>query len=373
MKQTFLLAGVLGAGVGVAHWAAQDPPAAVRPEARAETAPVPNRGDAADDPEVWVHPSERQLSLILGTDKRGGLLAYNMDGTLHQEVPGEFRPNNVDVLYGFSLEGRTVDLAVASAQARRRRGVKVWAITPDRRLTDVTEGGSIPVLDGGTPFGACAYRSPRTGRAYVFVTGGKGEVEQYELLAGSGGTVGGRKVRELRLRSLAEGCAADHDLGFLYLAEETRGVWKFGAEPGAGGEGRLIARVGEHGLTADVEGLTLYYAGNGRGYLIASSQGNNTFKVYERGGENRYLLTIDPREGRIDDVNDTDGIAVTSCPTSREFARGLFIVQDGGNPGGNQNFKLYGWEDIAGTRLLVDTACRINRAGASPRPRRRRS
>jgi 3-phytase len=116
--------------------------------------------------------------------------------------------------------------------------------------------------------------------------------------------------------------------------------------------------VGENGLTAHVEGLTIYHAVQGRGYLIASSQGNNTFKVYERAGENRYLLTVDPKGGRIDDVNDTDGICVTSCPTSQQFAQGLFIVQDGENAGGNQNFKLYAWEDIAGTQLLIDTAWR---------------
>src|SRR5881296_358753 len=124
---------------------------------------------------------------------------------------------------------------------------------------------------------------------------------------------------------------------------------------GRGGAGKMVARVGENGLTADVEGLTIYYATRGRGYLIASSQGDNTFKVYERGGENRFVVTIDSKAGRVDDVSDTDGIAVTNSPTSREFAKGVFIVQDGTNAGGNQNFKLYAWEDIAGTNLLIDT------------------
>ncbi len=38
------------------------------------------------------------------------------------------------------------------------------------------------------------------------------------------------------------------------------------------------------------------------------------------------------------------------------FAKGVFIVQDGTNAGGNQNFKLYAWEDIAGTKLRIDTS-----------------
>ena len=153
------------------------------------------------------------------------------------------------------------------------------------------------------------------------------------------------------------GCVADDELGLFYVAEEAAGIWKFGAEPDAGRAGKLVARVGENGLAADVEGLTIYYATQGRGYLIASSQGNNTYKVYERSGENRYVLTIDPKEGQIDDVSDTDGICVTSCPTSAQFAQGVLTVQDGSNAGGNQNFKLYGWADVAGTNLLIETGC----------------
>lgn len=40
-------------------------------------------------------------------------------------------------------------------------------------------------------------------------------------------------------------------------------------------------------------------------------------------------------------MNETDGIDVTNRPTSPQFPKGFFIVQDGGNAGGNQNFKLY--------------------------------
>ena len=92
--------------------------------------------------------------------------------------------------------------------------------------------------------------------------------------------------------------------------------------------------------------------------MIASSQGDNTYKVYERAGENRFVLTIDPKAGAIDDVSETDGICVTSCPTSRQFTQGVLIVQDGVNAGGNQNFKLYAWEDISGTDLLIETTWR---------------
>ena len=360
MKRELLLAGTIAAGLAAGlprHLVAES---VAQPEARAQTAPVPHKGDAADDPAVWIHPQEPAQSLILGTDKQGGLHTYKMDGSAHQLVADGARLNNVDVLYDFNLDGRTVDLALASVRGgKKERAVKVWAIvTATRRLSDVTDGASIRALGGREAMGTCGYRSARTGRFYFFVTGEKGNVEQYELQNAGAGKVSGTMVRKLRLGSLTEGCVADDELGFLYLAEEAVGIWKFGAEPDAGAAGKLVARVGENGLAADVEGLTIYYSARGRGYLIASSQGNNSYKVYDRAGENRYALTIDPKAGGIDDVSETDGICVTSCPTSRQFAKGVFVVQDGANAGGNQNFKLYGWEDIAGTNLLVDTAWR---------------
>src|SRR5439155_8974204 len=143
----------------------------VRPQARAQTAPVPHSGDAADDPAVWIHPLQPDLSLILGTDKQGGLHSYNMDGSEHELVSDGTKPNNLDVLYGFKLDGRTADLAVAGARASQGRGVKVWAIdATTRRLSDVTAGGSIPVLGGKEPMGICGYRSAGSGRFYFSST-----------------------------------------------------------------------------------------------------------------------------------------------------------------------------------------------------------
>ena len=359
-------------GCGAVLWAldAREPQSAGRageitaqPQARVATQPVPHKGDAADDPAIWIHPRDPALSLVLGTDKRGGLHAYDMDGSEQQVIAEDARPNNVDVLYDFALAGRSVDLVVASVQAPAdAHGLKVWVIdAATRRLRDVTAGGAIAVFGGEVPYGLCSYHSARTGRAYAFVTGRNGRVEQVELRAsgGTSGSIAGTLVRTFAVASTAEGCVADDAAGTLYLAEEAVGIWKFGAEPGSGAapQGRLVARVGEHGLVADVEGLTLYETASGSGYLIASSQGNDSYKIYERGGDNRYVLTIDPVARRFDDVEHTDGIAVTNCTTSRALPRGAFIVQDGHNAGGNQNFKLYGWEDIAGTQLAIDTTC----------------
>src|SRR5213595_2256755 len=121
MKRTLFWIGAIGVALAADVQAALGEPTIVQPEARAQTAPVPHQGDAADDPAVWIHPQDPAMSLILGTDKLGGLHSYNMDGSDHQVVSEGTRPNNVDVIYGFRLDGRPVDLAVAGVQASKSR------------------------------------------------------------------------------------------------------------------------------------------------------------------------------------------------------------------------------------------------------------
>jgi len=365
-----VVAAMAGAGALCAAPPAKEAGEVVRPVAKAQTVPVSHGGDAADDPAIWLHPSNPARSLLLGTDKRGGLDVYNLDGSRRETVSPRCRPNNVDILYGFGLGGRRVDLAVATVRAGDARGVKVWAIDATGRLADATAGGTLGVFGGKTPYGVCCYRDVKTGKGYFFVVGKSGAIEQHALRDAGGGRVTSACVRRLKVGSIAEGCVADDELGWLYVAEEGVGIWKFAAAADGPAKGRLIAKVGEHGLTADVEGLTIYYASGGKGYLIASSQGSNTFCVYAREGDNRYLLTVDPQAGPIDDVNDTDGVAVTNRPTSRQFPAGVLVVQDGHNSGGNQNFKLYDWRDVAGRRLRVDPAFRRpGRGRKGPPPR----
>ena len=266
------------------------------------------------------------------------------------------RPNNVDVLYDVPFSGGMVDLAIAGTRSKAKQGVAIWRI--DARTRQLSELGPIPaftVFGGGEPYGSCVYQSPRDKAFYVFITGKKGDVEQYRLDT-SGKEIRGILVRTLHLGSTIEGCVADFDLGWFYVSEEDVGIWKYGAEPGSGSTRTLVARVSEHGLKPDVEGLTIYYASGTKGYLIASSQGASTFKVYQRDGANTFVQTINPGGDSRVDVAETDGIDVTNVATSSRFPRGLFVCQDGRLHDGHQNFKLFAWEDIAGDRLLIDTA-----------------
>jgi 3-phytase len=347
---------VLAIGLGLASGAipAPDDERLLTPQAAIETEPVPGEGDAADDPAIWIHPGDPAKSLVLGTDKKGGLNVFDLEGKRLQVVSDGSRPNNVDVIHGFPIGGKLVDLAVAGTRTKDKQGLSFWRIDPDtRRLSEVGPTPAFPVFDGGEPYVSCVYRSPRDGSFYIFVSNKEGAVEQYRIEAG-GETIQGKRVRVIKVGSQVEGCVADLDLGFLYVGEEDVGIWKYGAEPDSGSERTQVAKVGQHGLVADVEGLTIYYASGSKGYLIASSQGNDSFKVFERDGSNAFVATIDPRAGAIPDVGETDGIDVTNAATSARFPRGLFVVQDGKPRNGKQNFKFFAWDEIAGDQLRID-------------------
>jgi 3-phytase len=347
----------LAASVLLFAGAVAEDPIVLRPKAVLETQPVPNQGDSADDPAVWVHPTDPAQSLVLGTDKNGGLLVFDLEGVLLQVVSDGARPNNVDVIYDFPLNGNPVDLAVAGVRKPEGFGVAIWVIDPDKRM--LTELGAVPsfsTFGGGEPYGSCVYRSPLDGSQFVFVTNKIGKVEQYRLESTTQGTVKATLARTISVGTQVEGCVADPYHQKLYVAEEDVGIWCYDAEPSSKQPRRSVARVGEHGLKADLEGLALYRASGGKGYLIASVQGNSTFAVFERDGENSFVATIDPASGSVEDVGDTDGLDVINMPTSPRFPRGLLVVQDGIARNGRQNFKLFSWADVASDRLRVDTS-----------------
>ena len=56
------------------------------------------------------------------------------------------------------------------------------------------------------------------------------------------------------------------------------------AEPGDGTARTQVDHVSNGNLDPNIEGLTIYYANNGLGYLMASSRGSNDFAIYERQG-----------------------------------------------------------------------------------------
>ncbi len=321
-----------------------------------ETFPVPSPPDAADDAAIWVHPSNPSSSVVIGTDKESGLAVYDLAGNLLQFLAhGEM--NNVDIRYDFPLGGERVDLVTADNRSNDRIvAYKVDSTT--RQLSAVHAGSGIST--GISVYGYCMYASA-SGAFYGFVNSKSGEVEQWKLSDNGSGQVTGTLARTFSVGSQTEGCVADDELARFYIGEEDEGIWRYGAEPSDGSARSSVDTTSGGGhLTAEVEGLTLYYASDGAGYLLASSQGSDKFVIYDREGSNDYVGTFTiVASGGIDAVSYTDGIDVSNVALGPSFPEGLFVAQDDDNGSSNQNFKLVPWDEIANafpSPLLIDTS-----------------
>lgn len=303
--------------------------------ATVETDPIQSGGDAADDPAIWIHPTDPAQSTIIGTDKQGGLAVYDLSGKQIQFLPDGMM-DNVDLRDGFKLGDQTVSIVTASN--RKDNSIAIYKVNPQTRKLENAEARKIK--HGLTVYGMCMYRSAKTGKFYYFGNSKSGDVEQWELFD-NGGKVDAKVVRKFKLGSTVEGCVADDELGHFYIAEEAVGIWKFGAEPDAGDKRTQVAKVGDGNLFADVEGLAIAYGKDGTGYLFASSQGNHSYVVYRREGSNEFVKKFRIGDGDgIDGAEETDGIDVTNANLGPAFPHGVFVAQDGFNDKGKQNFKL---------------------------------
>lgn len=307
-----------------------------------QTDGVPSLGDAADDPAIWVNTRHPEHSRVLGTDKKGGLLAYDLAGKQVQNLRVG-RLNNVDVRTGFQLGKRQVDLAVASN--RDHNSLHLFAIDPASGvLSDI---GQI-----ATPleeiYGLCMLKD-RQGAIHAIVNDKDGTFLQYRL-GSTDDKASGQLVRRFKTETQPEGCVADDRNERLYIGEEDVAVWSLDARAEASTKLEQVIAVG--GLVKDdIEGLAIYQ-GKQRDYLVISSQGNDSYVVVE--AQAPYKLRGSFRIGLnaglgIDGASETDGLEVTSANLGGPWSAGLLVVQDGRKrmPEGNQNYKYVPWSAVA--------------------------
>ncbi|MBT5241001.1 MAG: phytase [Rhodospirillaceae bacterium] len=334
----------------------------------AETVPVKGNKDAADDPAIWVNPDDPEQSLIIGTDKKNGLVVYDLSGAIvYQNADG--RMNNVDVRSGYPIttDNGNPDTAtptiIVAATNRTSKTIAVYAMNPNTGALSDIMVDPIP-SNMEDPYGLCLYRSAVNGKLYVYANDKDGTVSQWQLYDNGLGQLRYTIQRIWSVGSQPEGCVADDANGVVYIGEEGKGIWRYGAEPKDSFNERtsvdktgLGNASGGH-LAADVEGLALYAppaAAPDVGYLIASSQGNHTYVVYDRAVPHAYRGTfqiVDNSSGDVDGVQETDGLDVVSAPLGSDYPAGLLVVQDGDNKtvdgsDANQNFKYVSWADVA--------------------------
>jgi 3-phytase len=314
-----------------------------------ETDAVKNADDAADDPSIWVNPEDPSESLLICTNKKSGIVVYNLKG---KEVG--FYPigliNNIDVRQGIYLSD-SIQIDIAAGSNRTDQSITVMRIRPDGTMEDIAARKIYSEFK--EVYGFCLYHDLQSSTLYAVVTSKEGMVEQWKLYVTESMRIDGLLVRTFRAGAgQLEGCVGDDGLGLLYIGEENHGIWRFQAHPDSTARGTLVDDLSNPALKDDIEGMTIYYEQNGKGFLIVSSQGNNSFAVYERETPNFYLGSFVIVDGeQIDGVSETDGIDITAYPMGPDFPLGFFIAQDGHNYQEeqlvNQNFKIVDWQKIA--------------------------
>ena len=312
-----------------------------------ETAAVHASGDAADDPAIWVAANASQ-SLIIASQKQGGLYVFDLAGAIVQEVPGG-RPNNVDLRAGFAWhDGRS---PLVGASDRSDNSIVLWRFDENARRLETRPRARIPT---GFPevYGFCL---GHRGSDVIAVATNKdtGDVGVWKIGIDDAGKITSEQLGQFTLGTISEGCVVDDELGLLYVSEENVGIWRIDLAREPLGDGRTtIDRIGNNHLAADIEGLTLWSKANGAGFLIASVQGKNRYAIYERKPPNKYVGTFRigaSADGGADAVSGTDGIDATSAALGPDLPSGLLVVQDDENtaPAALQDFKLVNWAEIA--------------------------
>ena len=325
--------------------------------AAVETEPVDDPCDAADDPAIWVNGDNPEDSLIVATNKVRGLLVYDLEGRIVSRLDSG-RINNVDLRDNVRVGGEET-IVVA--------GTNRTTMTLDVLVLDGETGELSPLGDpidvgfADEPYGMCLYHSAASGGLYVFANAQDGTVGQWRLADDGRGGLAGERVRTWQLASQPEGCVADDANGWLFIGEEEAAIWRYDAEPNAPTDRPVsvdTVGLGEPGggrLAADVEGLALYAppdGGSRDGFLVASSQGNHTYVVYDRAPPHAYRGTFRiGGSGPIDGTGETDGIDLVAAPVGPDYPAGLLVAQDGFNYDAdgdriNQNFKLVSWADV---------------------------
>ena len=336
--------------------ASQPQPAITEKKAEVDTLPIApaiitdTTMHDTDDPAIWINRADLSKSLIIGTDKDedGALYVFDLQG---KEVPGKTvrglkRPNNVDIEYGFSFGGKTIDIAVVAERLTHK--IRIFSL-PDMQAID---NGGIEVYLGETGeeyrdlMGISCYKHP-DGKIDVIVGRKNGPTDgsylwQYRLTEKSGKLHAEvvRKFGTYSGKNEIEAIAVDDELGFVYYSDEGVGIRKYYADPAKGNE--ELALFGTEGFKEDHEGISIYKSDASHGFIVVSDQQVNSFRIFPREGNSGNAHDHPHLHTAKVQANESDGSEVTEVALPG-FPSGLFVAMSD-----NKTFHFYHWKDIAG-------------------------
>ncbi|MEM8727706.1 MAG: phytase [Chlamydiota bacterium] len=309
---------------------------------RAETESMTGKADTVA---VWVNRHRSSGSVIIGNDKSymGALYVYDLRGKSIHRSPYLNRPVGVSIRYDIPLsDGKAVD--VVACGIRSTNEIRVFSIDPEtRELTDITTEEGISSGFERDTYRLCLYKRVSDGQLFAFVSCKKNDHIHQILLEDDGsGKLKGRLVRKFgrqEQKSFIEGMVVDDEYGYLYCSDRQNAVLKYRADPRIKKDPFIQAFGVADGIRGSRKGLALYKKGKGQGYLIVSSQGDSTFKIYRREGKNRFVKMAVARG-----VWKTDGIAAVSSKIPPYYPSGIFVAHNDKD----NNFALFDWYSLAG-------------------------
>ncbi len=302
----------------------------------AHTDSIPGK---ADEVGIWVDRHEPIKSVIIGNDKSpmGALYVYDLRGNLVDHTDDLNEPVGVSIRYDIVLSTGSVD--VVACALRSTNEIKLFKIDPKtRKLTDITTENGISTGFERDTYGLCLYKRASDGQLFAFVSRKKTDNIHQVLLEDDGaGKIKGTLVRKFGLKdqkSFVEGMVADDEYGYYYCSDEQNAILKYHADPNVKRDPFIQAFGVGDGIRGDREGLALYKKKKGKGYLIVSSQGDSTFKIYQREGKNKFV-----KSASLHGVWKTDGIAATSESIPPYYPTGVFVAHNDSD----NNFVLFDW------------------------------
>jgi 3-phytase len=279
-----------------------------------------------DDMCIWVHPRP-ELSTVIASDKDAAkLFVYDLQGETLQTISLDGKPGNIDVRYNFPLAGQPVDIVAYV----NRDAEKIVICRVDPATRKLARLGDFDAGDWPREiYGFCLYHSPNDGKFYAIASGKSSLMRQWELADDGKGKIIGIEKRTWQNGGAGwtEGLVADDETARLFAAHEEEGIYKYNADPAdSAPKGELILPTGALGLTPDIEGITIYYAARGEGYLVVSNQGSDNFMVFERQAPHHLVKTFS-----VEGAEETDGIDVSNLNLGSAFPRGILLLHNNEN------------------------------------------
>jgi len=303
-----------------------------------------------DDPAIWVNPIDKSKSLVIGTDKEngGGIYVYDLQGKIVNKHLDMARPNNVDIVYGFSYKNELIDIAVVTE--RNANAIRIFKLP---ELTPIDDGG-LKVFEGekeenhNEPMGIALYEKKEGEYKFLLAIVGRksGPSEeylwQYKIQSNDAGKLSlelKRKFGTYSGKKEIEAIAVDQELGYVYYSDETVGVRKYYADPEKGNQ--ELAFFAKEDAKRDHEGIGIYKKDDLTGYIIVSDQQENAILVYPREGKganphDHQLIAKIPVS-----AIECDGLEITSLGLNNTFDKGMLVMMSNGKV-----FHYYDWKLI---------------------------